>query len=245
MPQLVMAFQYDMTQRRFFFHHQLGYRSNPFGALTAVEWTAVAFIPPVVQQKLDNGLVHLQLLGPAGCGKTTTLLKLTEYFGGQGRRVVYEYLPEGQSHFETNLDGVDLFVLDEAQRLNRRERKRWLAEGTTVPRTAVSFIFSSHEDLTRLFGGRRPSAGRSPSGNLPLQSVHVGDAVTLAHYQSWIERRLAYFALPDVPRVTLSTAVIAHLYQTYGQEMREAEYFLYEIFQRDWPPHEIELEEIV
>jgi hypothetical protein len=203
-----------------------------------VEWTAVAFIPPVVQQILDNGFTHLQLLGPAGSGKTTTLLKLTEHFAGQGQRVVYEYLPEGQNHFETNLADVDLFVLDEAQRLNRRERKRWLAAGTSVRGTDVPFIFSSHEDLTRLFGGRRPSAGR------PLQTVHVGDAVTLAHYQSWIEQRLAYFALPDVPRVTLSTAVIAHLYQSYGQEMREAEYFLYELFQRDWPPHEIELEEL-
>lgn len=238
MPQLAMGFQYEMVQRRFFFHHQLGYRSNPFGALTAVEWTAVAFFPPIVQQILDEGFTHLQLLGPAGSGKTTTLLKLTEHFAEQGKQVVYEYLPEGQSHFETNLVDVDLFVLDEAQRLNRRERKRWLAAGTAVRGTAVTFIFSSHEDLSRLFGGRRPS------GNLPLQTVHVDAAISLAHYQRWIEQRLAYFALPDVPRVTLSAATIAHLHRTYGQEMREAEYFLYEVFQRDWQPHEIEPEEL-
>jgi hypothetical protein len=210
--------------RPYFFHHRLGYRSNPFGALTRAEWTAVAFIPPAVQTILDEGFSHLQLLGAKGCGKTTTLLKLAAHFENEGKRVVYEYLADGQNHFESDLAGVDLFVLDEAQRLNRRERRRWLAAGS-------KYIFSSHEDLSPLF-------------KQAIKTVGVDTAVSLPHYHTWIQRRLAYFALLDVPCVVLSGAAVAYLYHTFGPDMREAEYFLYEVFQQDWAPGEIGIGEI-
>lgn len=207
-----------MSLRRFFFHHRLGYKANPFGALTAEEGTAVAFIPPTVQHILDAGERHLQLLGPKGCGKTTTLLKVTEHFTCQGRQVAYEYLPEGQTHFVTNLADVEVFVLDEAQRLSWRERRRWL-KGLT----AVTLIFSSHEDLASSFAHHHA-----------LQSVKVDAAISLTHYQMWINRRLAHFSLPDASPVTLTDEAIAYLYQTFQADMRAAEYFLYEVFQKDW-----------
>jgi hypothetical protein len=214
-----------MRVRPFFFHHQLGYRSNPFGALTPEEWTAVAFIPPMVQQILDNGCAYLQLLGGKGCGKTTTLLKLAAYYRGQGRRVVYEYIAEGQTHFAAELADASVFILDEAQRLNKRERRRWLREqaDTAVPLT----IFSSHENLAPLFKQR------------PLQSIQLDALISLTHYQAWIERRLAYFARPGVPQVALSAEAIRYLYHTFGTDMREAEYFLYDVFQQEWPAGEI------
>ncbi len=204
----------------FFFHNQLGYRQNPFGALTAEEWTAVAFIPPTVQQILDEGFTHLQLLGRKGCGKTTTLLKLAAEQQTQGRTVLYEYIPEGQRHFMSRLAANTVFVLDEAQRLRWRERKRWLGWGT-----AVTSIFSSHTDLTPHF--RR--------AHLPLTSVWLDAEISLAHYHTWLERRLAYFTLPGKRRVELADTAVAALYHRYGRDMREAEYFLYELFQHPWP----------
>ncbi|HRQ36396.1 MAG TPA: hypothetical protein PLD25_00590 [Chloroflexota bacterium] len=209
-----------MNHRPFFFHHHLGYRQNPFGALTATEWTAVAFIPPAVQQIVDSGFTHLQLLGPKGCGKTTTLLKLAADRQARGQTARYEYLPEGQSHFTSQpMDGT-VFVLDEAQRLRWRERRRWLGRGT-----AVTFIFSSHTDLTPHF--RR--------ANLPLTSVWLDEEISLAHYQTWLARRLAYFALPGKRRLGLDDTAVAALYRRFGRDMREAEYFLYELFQHPWP----------
>lgn len=209
----------DMTNKTFFFHHQLGYRRNPFGALTAEEWTAVAFIPPAVQQVIDAGFTHLQLLGPKGCGKTTTLLKLAAERRAQAQTVTYEYLPEGQHYFTTNPKGLDLFVLDEAQRLRWRERRRWVGCGT-----AVSLLFSSHADLTPHF----------QRAHLPLISIWLDEGISLAHYQSWLEKRLTYFALPGRRRVELADTAVNALHQQFGRDMREAEYFLYELFQHPW-----------
>ncbi|MBX3055498.1 MAG: ATP-binding protein [Anaerolineae bacterium] len=209
-----------MVTREFFFHHRLGYSKNPFGALTAEEWTAVAFIPPAVQQILDEGFTHLQLLGPKGCGKTTTLLKLAAMAQAQGQSVVYEYLPEGQSHFGSWPTSGGVFVLDEAQRLRRGERKRWLGWGT-----AVTFIFSSHTDLTPYFH----------RAHLPLTTIWLDAEISLAHYHTWLERRLAYFALPGKRRLELADTAVAALYHHFGRDLREAEYFLYELFQHPWP----------
>jgi hypothetical protein len=208
-----------MRDRAFFFHRQLGYRQNPFGALTAEEWTAVAVMPPAVQQACDAGFTHLQLLGPKGCGKTTTLLKLAAARQAQGEVVAYEYLPEGQRHFKTQPADGSVFVLDEAQRLRRGERIRWLNGNT-----AVRFIFSSHIDLTPLFDRFR----------LPLVTVWLDAGISAAHYQRCIEKRLAYFALPG-QRLELADTAMTALYQHFGPDMREAEYFLYEVFQYPWP----------
>lgn len=209
----------NRVNRDFFFHHRLGYRKNPFGALTAEEWTAVAFIPPAVQKILDEGFTHLQLLGRKGCGKTTTLLKLAAIGRAQGQSLVYEYLPEGQSHFVSQPTNGGVFVLDEAQRLRWRERRRWLGWGT-----AVTFLFSSHTDLTPHF--RR--------AHLPLTTVWLDAEISLAHYHTWLERRLAYFALPGKRRLELGDTAVAALYHRFGRDLREAEYFLYELFQHYW-----------
>lgn len=208
-----------MPTREFFFHHRLGYSKNPFGALTAEEWTAVAFIPPTVQKILDDGFTHLQLLGPKGCGKTTTLLKLAAMAQAQGQAVLYEYIPEGQSHFVSQPAAGGVFVLDEAQRLRWRERRRWLGWGT-----AVTFLFSSHTDFTPHFH----------RAHLPLTTVWLDAEISLAHYRTWLERRLAYFALPGKRRLELADSAVATLYRRFGRDLRQAEYFLYELFQHPW-----------
>jgi hypothetical protein len=65
---------------------------------------------------------HLQVLGQMGRGKTTTLLGLGKRFRLQGLRADYEYLPAGRDAFTTPLASLDVFLLDEVQRLRLDER---------------------------------------------------------------------------------------------------------------------------
>ena len=110
----------NMQKRPFFFHHTLGFRRNPFGAMESSEWAAVAVLPLVLTDLLDIPFTHLQLLGSMGSGKTTTLLKLVERFTQTGQRVTYEYLPQGERVYRTDTAVLDIFFLDEAQRLTRQ-----------------------------------------------------------------------------------------------------------------------------
>ncbi len=203
-------------KRPYFSHHRLGYRKNPFGALTQEEWTAVSFLPDEAAAALEEGTAHVQLLGRDGCGKTSALLQMAARLEARGQAVVYEYIPEGQSWFEEGNGRFDVFILDEAQRLNWRQRRRWLKLGR-----AHRLIFSSHVDLTPYFKRR----------GWPLYSFDVAAAVSPAAYAAWIERRLAYFALPQTPAAALAPDAIQFLYDTFGPNVREAEYFMYEVWQ--------------
>ncbi|MBK8988893.1 MAG: hypothetical protein IPM39_22950 [Chloroflexi bacterium] len=209
--------------RAHFHFYQLGYRRNPFGALTAAEWAAVAVLPSPVNLLLAVSPQNWQLLGPMGSGKTTSLLGLEAHFAALGQRVAYEYLPDGQSRFVTDTAELDLFLLDEAQRLSGRERRRLLR---LVEHGRIRLIISSHEDLSPLFARWRR----------PLASVWLATEISVAHYWAVLERRLAYFALPDRERVTLAETAVSFLYDTFGHNMRDAEYFLYEVWQRQDAP---------
>lgn len=204
--------------RTFFHFEKVGYWRNPFGALTEAEWAAVAALPPKAAQALSAGFDHLQLLGPMGVGKSTTLLALHNYFAAEGRRVAYEYLPPGQRRFETETAVLDTFLLDEAQRLwwGQRQKLRRLAGNGRL-----QIIFSSHEDLTGLFANR----------GLNLTSVDLAGEMEVGWITAVLDKRLAYFALPDQPRARLSDDAPAYLYERFGHNLRQMEYFLYEVWQ--------------
>ena len=157
-------------QRPFFHFPHIGYRRNPFGALTDEEWMAIAVMPPTIEGILAAGFEHLQILGPMGIGKSTTLLALQAEFQNQNlqckdaeaqrkesvesaksavEKITYEYLPEGQRHFVTDTSELDLFLLDEAQRLNWWQRRKLLKAASHL-----QLVFSSHEDLAPLFRKR-------------------------------------------------------------------------------------------
>jgi hypothetical protein len=205
--------------RPFFSFHTLGYRRNPFGALTAEEWAAVAVPSPEVVAASEYSRSHLQLLGPMGSGKTTALRWLAARYAAQGVSACYEYLAEGERRFVTDLAGVGVFLLDEAQRLSWRERRRLVGVGENG---RLRLILSSHEDLTPLFWRR----------GLPLETVWLTEELTLDHCRAVWQRRLDYFALPGRERVGLGETAVVYLYHTFGQNLREAEYFLYEVWQR-------------
>jgi len=214
-----------------FFHaHRLGYRRNPFGALETEEWTAVSFLPIALEELLDQSPVHLQLLGPKGVGKSSTMHRLLAHERARGTAAAYEYIPEGQHRFTSDLRGLDCFLLDEAQRLNWRERRRWLQHAKRDSGAdGLRFIIASHRDLRRIFHRR----------GLPLASFDLATAVSPAYYQRWLDRRLDFFALSDQPRLTLAADAAAWLYAAFGRDMREAEYFLYDVWQETPAPRRL------
>jgi hypothetical protein len=233
-------------QRPFFHFPHIGYRRNPFGALTDAEWTAVSVLPPAIERALAEGFEHLQILGPMGIGKSSTLLALQSWFVEKNEssrqdaktqsnksassfgklrtssaqsvdKIVYEYLPEGQRHFVTDTSGLEVFLLDEAQRLNWWQRRKLVKAASQL-----QIVFSSHEDLAALFHKK----------GLSLVSVDLTGAVDEGWITAVLHKRLAYFAIPDQPRATLAPEAITYLVKIFGQNLRRMEYFLYEVWQQ-------------
>lgn len=204
-----------MVSSKFFPFYPLGFRCNPFRALTDEEWVEVAVIPPQLQQVLNNGRPNLQILGEKGYGKTTLLLWLAAQKTQSGHRTAYERIPEDGRTFHTPLTNLDHFLLDEAQRLTKRERQRLFSNPST------HLILASHENLAPLFAAH----------NRPLTTIEL-DQTTPAHLQAVLNRRLTYFALPDHPPAAFSQEAIQHLWQKFGRNLRATEQYLYEQFQQ-------------
>lgn len=187
---------------------------NPFQALTEEEWAEIVVWPDTAAAAFNQS-AHLQFLGQMGSGKTSLLLACqARLCSDPTRRVKLEYLAEGESHRRTPLDQLDVYLLDEAQRLNWWEKRKWLAAAS---RTPVRFIFSSHQDMTPLFQSYR----------LPLTTIHL-DAPTPAHLQALLERRLAYFDSP----ITFAPETVTYLWQRFSPNWRDLEFFLYDVWQQ-------------
>ena len=187
---------------------------NPFQALTEEEWAEVV-VWPAAAATAFNQSTHLQLLGPTGSGKTSLLLACHARLRyDPACRVKLEYLAEGESRRRTPLEQLDVYLLDEAQRLNWWEKRKWLAAAARHP---VRLIFSSHQDMTPLF----------QRYHLPLTTIRL-DALTPSHLQALLERRLATFASP----ITFTPEAIAYLWQRFSPNWRDLEFFLYDSWQK-------------
>jgi hypothetical protein len=200
----------------YFPFHALNLRSNPFRALTDDEWAEIVVLPPPLAAAEQTGQ-HLQVLGELGRGKTSSLLGLTALLRRAGRRVAYEYLPEGKRVFDTPLADLEAFALDEVQRLSHNERERlWRAA-----QAGLRLALGSHEDLAAAFAAR----------GLPLVTVGL-DAPDAAYLARILARRIEYFTLdPARPTVTLAPEAVSALHAAYGSNRRLIERCLYEVFQ--------------
>jgi hypothetical protein len=216
--------------RAYFPFEALGYKCNPFRALTDEEWSQVALVPPAALAAAQAG--HLQILGARGYGKTTLLLGLGAHFRRAGVVAAYEYLAEGQTGFSTQLEGLELFLLDEAQRLSAHERRRLLAAlGQAEGRPRL--ILSTHADLASLFAAPR----------LPLATYRL-EAASEDRLRAVLERRLAFFALPGKPGVSLEAGALRYLHDTFGGDLRAVEHYLYEAFQQLTGPEALTAERL-
>lgn len=207
-----------MKKRPFFPHKKLGFQRNPFSALAKQEWCDTAFLPSQLSYNFLESQSHLQLIGQVGSGKSSLLHYGAAILQTNGLRVRYEYIPEGQRRFLSDLGEVDLFLLDEAQRLSWWEKRRWL-RWAALPRKRT--LFATHQDLSGWFGKR----------GLILTLFDVETAVSPQTYAQWLNTRLNYFALTQPPAVQFTPESSQFLFETFGADIRAAEYFLYEVFQ--------------
>jgi len=210
-----------MPERSF---SDIGFRCNPFRAMTREEWIRAAIIPETVRHAIAAG-GHIQLLGDAGSGKTSSLLALGDQFHKAGMRSVYEYIPQKEKSYRTNTDGVEIFLLDEAQRLSQggffsgNEMARLL----DAAKNGVRLLLGAHEDLTPAFRSR----GFSPV----TVTLSTPGAEELAGI---LQRRLNLFSL-EPNHTTFSPEAVDWLRSKFGPILRTMEYFLYDYFQGERP----------
>ncbi|XWX04023.1 hypothetical protein VZO05_00445 [Aggregatilineales bacterium SYSU G02658] len=203
---------------RFTYFKELGLRGNPFQVLSPDELLSIVVLPPRIQALLAQGFTHLELIAPKGSGKTTNLLGLCQHFSRMGARVEYERLPMGAHRIQTHPIKVDIFAIDETQRLFPHERVKllWLAR-------RVRLLIGTH------FTHRVEFA----LAGLPLVSLRVDHLTNREHLRQCVERRIRYFALdPDAPPITLSEDAIDWLWQQHGPDLRAVDQTLFAVFQR-------------
>lgn len=186
---------------------------NPFQALTEAEWAEIVVWPDAAATAFASSH-HLQFLGPEGSGKTSLLLACHARLRDDPTcRVALEYIAEGEKHRRTPLAQLDLFLLDEAQRLSWGEKRGWVAAAARHP---IRFIFTSHTDLSSWFRHY----------HLPLTTVRL-DQPTPAHLHTMLQRRLDYFNSP----LTFTPEALDTLWQKFAPRWRDMEFFLYDVWQ--------------
>jgi hypothetical protein len=198
----------------YFPFHALGLRANPFRALDGDEWAAAAVLPEAVRLALALS-PHVQILGPAGAGKSTALRGIAA--NPPAAPAAYEYLPDGTRRFRTPLTGLRLFLLDEVQRLSLWERVRLFR---AARRDAIRLVLGTHADLSlwmRLAG-------------LPVATVRLRPPKA-PELVARLARRIALAALPGATPPGLTPAAVAWLAATYGLDGRAQERLLYEAYQ--------------
>lgn len=187
----------------------LGLTTNPFRVLSDVEWAELVFLSAEVRAWIPTGH-HLQILGAAGRGKSSTLRGLTRYFQSQA---CYEYLPLGQTRFIRKPAPGSIFLLDEAQRLTGGERRRLLG-------LRVRLVLGSHGDFRGAFRWR----------GMPLTTINL-DLNPREHLEQVLQARLAYFRYGEAPVFELPAELLTQVWNRFGTDARSAQRFLYDYFQ--------------
>lgn len=202
---------------RFFPFHRLGLQRNPFGTLTPDEWFEVTVPPPPIEAALRDGFDHLLVLGRQGRGKSTALNYLRYHFARQGQSVAYERLPRGRWHYTTDTRPLDVFALDEMQRL-----VPWAALRLIHEMGAKRLIMGSHADHRPLFALR----------GLHVITVRLGVVASRERLALILQRRLDVFAYGNGAQVAFSEAALDVLWSRYGADLRTMTFHLYDVFQR-------------
>lgn len=206
-------------EQRYFPIWKLGYRSNPFRALTLDEWRQIAILPKEIKQLIESPPPLTQLLGDKGTGKTSTLLALQSAFMFRSIPASYEYIPIGQADFDTNLSETRIFLLDEAQRLSSHSRNR-LFSSYVAADSPIHLFLSTHEDLS----------SSAASFDVPIWTINL-KCEDREFVESVIEHRLQFFQNAGQQGVRPSQEALDHAITTCSSDLRKLESLLYEAYQ--------------
>lgn len=183
---------------------------NPFGELTLRQRQAAAVVDVgrwAAWLRLPGARV-LQFIGDSGRGKTTHLLALSQLEGAC-------YVACPPSGPNPPLPKVPLLLVDEAERLTRRERRGLLNFSSKL-------VIGVHRDIG-------PSVARRDA---IVRTVAVADQADPETIQRAMNRRLEIARLGDGPVPRLSLADGAALVQRFGNNIRAMESYLYENLQQ-------------
>jgi hypothetical protein len=208
-------------ERQYFPSWCMGYRSNPFRSLTPQEWRDLAMLPEGLSSMIDSPPPLLQILGAQGAGKTSTLLALERTFHDRGWLVTYEYLPPGSNQVRSDLTQLQVYLLDEAQRLSPRAVQRLFARSYPTSSSGLHLVLSTHEDLSTY----------TAKMGLPLETFRLGQH-SRNFTLSLIERRLTYFERPGFRGTRIAPDALDLVISTCGTDLRKLEGLLYEVYQR-------------
>jgi len=180
-------------------------RWNPFGEAPLRELGEMAIVE---EGALDVAPFQpLQIMAPAGHGKTTHLLALQ----ARHRGAIYEYVPVEGRDFRTRPTSMQLFLLDEAQRVNRRQLRRLFASQSLL-------ALGTHTDL-------------QPYCRHPLRTLRI-EALSLAKLRAIVSARLSWArADPGRPVPTIDDSRLSLLLQSHAANLRAILEALYDWFQ--------------
>lgn len=200
----------------FFPFHRLGLTKNPFGTLTHEEWVAVTLPPPALVSVIQSGFRHLQVIGERGHGKSTALLWLCDYLTNHGKQTAYERLPKWHFNYHTDISALDVFALDEAQRLFILNQQRLFhqAQGKTL-------IIGTHISWQRAFRLHR----------WDVTTIHIADHITRDFVQQLLHKRLTVLATEQGAQLYFDDSAVNYLWERWGNQLRGMEWFLYHCLQ--------------
>jgi len=207
----------DPTFDQFFPFHKLGLTKNPFGALTPDEWVAVTVPPPELLHILETGFDHLQIIGERGRGKSTTLMWLCHYLRTPRTHTAYERLPRWHFNYQTDVSNVDVFALDEAQRLFVLNQIQLFRD-----MQGKQLIIGTHISWKRAFRLR----------GLKLTTVHIADHTNRDHVRHILDKRLAVMATEQGAQIYFDESAIDYLWGKWRDNLRGMEWFLYHCLQK-------------
>lgn len=198
----------------------LGYRCNPFRALTREEWYDVARLPEPLLEILHQLPPLTQILGHKGSGKTSTLIAIERQLSSHGQQTRYEYLPPGSNRYRARIQDIEVLLLDEAQRLSQGSLKKLLALIGRSDAAQPRIILSSHVNLAII---AREYGVRAETIDLKNHTDSFAERL--------VEDRLRYFQLPGQQGVRLTPDALSLVITHCGTDFRRLEQLLYEAYQ--------------
>lgn len=204
---------------RYFPFYRFNLKQNPFGTLNDTDRLRVTVLPPPVEAALENGFEHLLVLGRKGRGKSTTLHYLVNVYRAAGQQVAYERLPRFQWRYTTNLTPLDVFALDEMQRI-----APWEALRLFQAARGKRLLIGSHADHTAAFRLR----------GLEVTTVRLGRMASRDRLDRILQRRVEAFRLDESapPGLHFTSDAVDWLWRRYGSDLRTMNSFLYDFCQQ-------------